>query len=531
MRDNNKVRKILNLILWVALVLIVIFITTGIILVGKYEEEIKELSIQRINQVVQTKISVDEVDVSFFQTFPYLSVVFHEVTIWSSSNFNKNEFRNIDPERLFSAEKVFLKFNALDLIRSNIRIRRIYAVNGSTNFLIDSEGKTNAEVLKPELRKQRENEKIKVFELEALRISEFDLSFKNLSKNTYSFTKLDNLLLKGKFSRNNFSIGTHSSFTLKDFTRNGFRYANDYRVSLRLIMQVSDELATIEKGELSLNTMQLATHGTLNMGENPSLDLMLGGRNINIATLMSSFPLEWSEKIPFKAAGRGDLAVKVEGPITSTKVPEIEAVYVLNLNQVQFRGEEIRNVRMKGKYTNGIYQRPSTTEINIEKYRIRDFNSDFEGYFSIKNLVHPDITLGMEGELDAQKLSDLLIKNQDLNLGGTLYPNIALKIEAGSFQEINAEKFTMAEISGNLELSEINLLLPGRPSLKNINGNIQMDGDSWFPEITFKSNEDKLTLKGRLDYLLKFLINKNQELLMSGEISGERLDLNSLQPD
>lgn len=531
MNGYKIIRKYLFNFMWVILVVLLLFLTTGIILVQKYDKEIKELSISRINQLVQTKISVDEIDVSFLRTFPFLSVVFHDVTIWSSDNFDRNEFQDVDAERLFIAEKVFLKFNTIDLIRSKIRIRRIYALNGETNILIDSKGRTNAQVLKPELREQKEREKDRIFELEALRISDFNLSLKNHSKNTYSLSKLDNLLLKGKFSRNEFSVGTHIRFTLNNFTRNGFRYANDYDISLRLIMQVSDKLATIQKGELTLNTMHLATNGSIKMGDKPSLDLMLDSRNVNVATLLSSFPPEWSDKIPFEATGRGDLAVKVKGPITSTKVPEIQAVYVLKLNQIQFRNEEIRDVRLKGKYTNGINQRPSTTEIEIEKYRIRDFNSDFQGFFNIKNLVNPDISMGIEGEVDAERLSNFFIEKEKVGIKGMLYPDLTMKIKAGSFQDIDAEKLTMALISGNIEISDIDLLLPGGRSLKDINGNIGLEGDSWFPELDFKSYEDKLRLKARLDYFLKYLVNENQVLRLSGQISGDKLDLNSLQSE
>lgn len=530
MSGYKIVRKYLVNIFWVILVVILLIFTTGIILLGKYEEEIKELSISRINQLVQTKISVDEIDVSFLRTFPFLSVVFHDVTIWSSDNFKKNEFEDIDTERLFTAGKVFLKFNAIDLIRSEIRIRRIYAVNGEINILIDSEGRTNAQVLKSGLKNKKQKEKSKIFELEAFRVSDFNLSFNNISKNTYSLSKLDNLLLKGKFSKNDFSVGTHSRFILKDFTRNGFRYANDYDISLRLIMQVSNNLATIQKGELTLNTMHLATNGTIRLGENPTLDLMLDSRNVNIATLLRSFPPEWIDKIPFQATGRGDLAVRVEGPITSTKVPEIQAVYVLNFNEIKFKDEEIKDVKLKGKYTNGIYQQPSTTEIEIEKYRIRDFNSDFEGYFNIKNLVNPDISMGMEGEVNAAMISDLFIENEDIGIKGMLFPDLTLRIKAGSFKDIHSENLTMAIISGNIQISDLDLLLPGKRKVTDINGNIGLAGDSWFPELTFKSDKDEMNLKARLDYLVKYVLNKNQILRLNGKISGERLDLNSFRP-
>ncbi len=532
MNGLKKIRKYLFNLFWIALAAMVLLLATGFFLINKYEEEIKDLSITHINQVIETKIFVDRINVTFLNTFPHFSVVFHDVIIESSHNFNKQEFLHIDTDHLFTAEKLYLKFNALDLIRSKIRIRRIYAVNGDVNILIDSEGKTNSRIYKSGLENpNKKNRNNKIFELEMLRISNFNLYFNNLSKKTYSSSRIDNLLLKGKFSREDFSLGTHTSFVLHDFTRNGFRYANEYDISLRLILEVKDSLATIRKGELSLNTINLDTRGNFRLGGKPSLDLMLDSRNINISTLLGSFPEELREKLPFTAQGRGDLAVKIRGPVTSIMVPEIHAVYVLNLSQVQFQKETVRNLRLKGKYTNGERQRPSTTEIDIQKFRVQDRNSDFSGKLNVQNLVNPVISLDLEGGIDAKQLSAVFIRNNDIQISGKLYPDIKLRTAAGSFRDINVENIAAAGISGNMELSEIDLKLPGYRSLTGINGNVGFAGDSWFPEFTFFSDKDEFRINAQLDYVLRHLTDRKQVLWINGIISGDRLDLKQISQD
>jgi hypothetical protein len=522
----RTIRKYLFNFLWVILVAAILLAITGYFLINKYEDEIKEMSISQINEIVQTKISVDEIDIAFLRTFPFISVVFQDVIVWSSHNFNRNEFPLLDTEKLFTAEKVYLKFNAIDLLRSNIRISRIYSVNGRANILIDSRGRTNAQVLKRDS-ERGESRKDKVLELEALRISDYKLSFNNLSKKTSSTSQIKNLLLKGKFSRSEFSLGTHAQLVLNDFTRNGFRYANDYDMNLRFIIQVSDSLASIEKGELSLNTMNLETTGNFTVEEKPLLNLSLNGRNINMSTLLSSFPDEIENKIPFDMEGRGDLSVKVNGNISSVVVPEIKAVYVLNLDKVIFEEEEVRNVRLKGKYTNGKQRRPSSTEIDVQKFKVSDFDSEFEGSFRILNLVKPDIYLKLSGEVDAKQLSDMLINADNFSMKGKLYPDLEMTSGVSSFGEINVENLAMAVLTGNLDVESLDMEFAGKHRIDDLNGSIAFTGDSWFPEINFKSNRDELKLKARMDHVLSFLLNKNQTLWVSGVLSGTSLDLNS----
>ncbi|MGC9341637.1 MAG: hypothetical protein ACP5E3_02965, partial [Bacteroidales bacterium] len=217
MAGIKKIRRIFFNLLWIILTAILILVIAFFFLSRKYHEELQDLTISRINQEVDTKISIEDIDVSFVKTFPYLSLVFNDVIVWSSHSFNRFEFseRDIDTDTLFIAENVYIQFNPIDLIRSKTRIRRVYAVNGKLNLLVDSDGESNYSILKNKRASTREpKNNDRVFEMEALRLSNFSLVFNNLVKKTYSSSWLDNILLKGKFSKSDFSLGTNSTFVL-----------------------------------------------------------------------------------------------------------------------------------------------------------------------------------------------------------------------------------------------------------------------------------------------------------------------------
>ena len=302
MRGLTKTRKLFINLLWVMLTTCLIVIVLAFFLAGKYEKELEQFSISRINQVVDTKVAVDDIDVSFIKSFPYFSVIFSDVIIWSSHDFQRDEFPDINTDTLFTAENLYLQFNPVDLLRSKIRIRRIYSVKGSLNILVDSKGLGNYRILKSKIETTDDKPvQERTFELDALRLADFMINLDNRAKNTFSRTRLNNLLLKGKFSKSEFSLGTQAGFIINNFTRNDLRYANDYQVSLRLILQVKDSLASIQKGELSINTIQMNAKGSILLAKNADFNLNLESRNINLSTLLSSFPLEWRSKIPVKA--------------------------------------------------------------------------------------------------------------------------------------------------------------------------------------------------------------------------------------
>ncbi|MGC9341385.1 MAG: AsmA-like C-terminal region-containing protein, partial [Bacteroidales bacterium] len=315
---------------------------------------------------------------------------------------------------------------------------------------------------------------------------------------------------------------------LHDFSRNGFRYANNFDVSLKLVLEVKDSLANIKKGEVILNTINLDTRGNILLGKYPGLDLRLESRNIHIATLLSSFPEDWRNKIPFKAQGRGDLAVKVKGPISKTQVPGIDAVYVLRLNQISLEKEDFRNIRLKGNYSNGSKRRPSTAEINIEKYRIRDRNSDIEGSLNIENLVNPLISLKMAGTVDAGKLSDWLLKEQGVELKGNLLPDLILRTRASSFKEVKLKNLSSAGLSGEVGFSDLSFSSPRIKEVKDMNGKVTFAGDSWFPNLSVNYEDINLEIKAQLDYVLNYLTGESQVLWVNAIAKSEKLDLSKI---
>ena len=526
MNGFRKFRKIFLTLLWISASILFIVIITGVVLAGKYEEKLKELSIAKINQNVDTKISVEEMHARFLRTFPYISIVMKNVIVHSSNNFNRQEFTGLNTENLLTAENLYLQFNITDLLLSKMRVRKIYAVNGSINLLVDSEGQTNYMVIRKEEKGKKEDSgKQRVFELDVLKLSGFGIEFNNFSKKTYSSTTLDDLMLKGRFSGSNFTIGTSAGLVLHNFTRNGFRYANDYKITLQTLFEMDDDLASIRKGEIILNTIRLDTKGTIRLGEDPFLDLAMEARNFNFSTLLSSFPQKLRAKIPFQAQGRGDVAIKVKGPITSTKVPSIESVYVLNLAQLSFQKETLRNIKLKGSYTNGDMQRPATTEIDIQKFRITDRNSIAEGKLMIRNLVNPAIHLKIKGMLDASQLLAMIPGNKDIEVNGSLLPDLSFSVKLNSFRDINTSILARADLSGQMKLSGLEIRLKEFPGFSNINGIISFADNSWYPELTLMMGRSDFEIKARTGHVPEILLDEKQALQIQAIVKSNFLDL------
>ena len=233
---KQKIKRLAYNFLWLILSLVVLIVVSGVFLTKKYEDFITQTAVELVNQNIEAKISVDEIDFSFFTKFPHVSVVFKNVVVWSSNNFNRAEFESINCDTILNAEKVYLQFNIAPLLLGKYNIKRILIENGGANLLIDQTGNTNYKIFKGNREENRADKSI-TGQLEALRLSDFDLRYLNKAKNLEFNAEIKDVLLKGKFTKEEFSMASNSSFRLNSFSREGISYADNLELSVKVILE------------------------------------------------------------------------------------------------------------------------------------------------------------------------------------------------------------------------------------------------------------------------------------------------------
>ncbi len=521
----RTIRKIITTVILVFLISLIIFTGAGLILANKYGDRIKEYTLEQINQQLETKVSVEDIDISFFSRIPYLSVVFTEVTVWSSNTFNREQFR-IPVDTLLSADKIFLQLNVIDVIRGKYRVKRIYALNGKLNMLTDSGAGTNFRILSSQM--QGKEEEGKAFEIEAVRLSNFDFYFTNLVKNISAYTQVEDILLKGKFSRSDFSLGTAAGFTIVSLEREGISYADHHEIDLRLVMNVKDSLYTIDKGDLVLNNIRMSARGNLEMGKETQMDLEFASRDVNLSAIMTSLPENLKDKLPGKAGGKADIAIRAKGPFSQVETPLIEAAWKLDIHEMIWKERKIRNLRLLGKFSNGEKTSPESTMITVEKFSFRDYRSDLEGKLMIENLKSPYLDLDLEGEVDISVLNDLVVEEGLSNFKGKLISDLTLRTRFQSAKNLKLEDFFAGGIAGSLGLENVSFDLKPGMEIREMNGKMDFAGNSWYPDAEFILNGMRTSLVLRIDNVSRYIFSGDFPLMLTGEIQTEGLNLDPL---
>src|SRR5687768_4539139 len=99
-----------------------------------YKDKIINQFIREANKQLNTPITIKKMDVSVFQEFPQLSIVFHEVYVEDS---HPGQYP------LLTAKKISFQLNPIEVWRGNYTVKGMNIHNSETNLKINEMGENN----------------------------------------------------------------------------------------------------------------------------------------------------------------------------------------------------------------------------------------------------------------------------------------------------------------------------------------------------------------------------------------------------
>ena len=171
-----------------------------------FKDDIINYAIGEINQYLKVRVDVARVDLTFWKTFPNLSIDFEHVYIQGALPEDR------ESDTLLFTELVRLKFNPIDIWNEEYKVKQIAIKPGTLHLVINEQGLQNFDILKP-----REGKSDDAFNLQLQKISVEGMDFTYANKQngqTYA-ARINDATLKGDFSADKFTIGTEADFLVK----------------------------------------------------------------------------------------------------------------------------------------------------------------------------------------------------------------------------------------------------------------------------------------------------------------------------
>ena len=336
-------RKIGRFSLWFfgIIVGIMLLISGGLYV---FKDEICGKVVQEANKYLNTKVTVADVDLTFWGTFPNLSVDLNQV-------FIRDAVANAtDRDTLLYTDQIRLKFNAMDIWRENYTVKSIEIAKGTLQLKIDTTGADNYTIFKPS-NKESSGAEIKLNEVQ---VSGLRFNYINQATGQRYRTHIHQLAMNGKFTDTRYTIHAASSLNVRQAKSGDITLISNKKASFDLDLNVDNEKGTIEipDARIYVSNLPFRVKGAVT---NETMDFEVHADDVQLEDIANNMVESETKDIKrFEGTGNVFFNLWIHGNLTNTDPTEIECDFGVSNGSLREPTKKLRisKVHVAGKYSN-----------------------------------------------------------------------------------------------------------------------------------------------------------------------------------
>lgn len=444
---------------------------------------------QVADQYVTCEYELDEVELTYFSTFPYFGVSVKDVCLI-------NPMEGAQSDTLVAVPELLVSLKLIDAIHGNICIKRFHLRDATANIYIAADGTTNFDVFKSEDDDEEEEEDEGGWQLKSVRWEEdLKVSARHLSfvdeKDTIAASLDEASIVLASQKRDDLDgarldlSAQHVCATLK-----GEEYAQDLELRLHLPVYYKNlEHVYIDKAKLQVNDF-----GLLLDGEAGTPDLSSGVYTCD-ATVSTDGAWQIQEILAlvperFKASLKDikvDGLMALEANVKGTYADSIMPVLTAHLDIKEGKGAykplpyTVRDLQLDADARLDLNkQQPSTVSINKLSAKTKESRIAAKG--KVEDLLE-DMLLDLHLDIDANLPDFAYFMPKEMDLKGQTKGKANAKIRLSDLSEMRLEKgtidadltltdiaYTMDSMEATLPYTKAKVFIPNKnPSRKSVN--------------------------------------------------------------
>lgn len=443
---------------------------------------------QVADQYVTCEYELDEVELTYFSTFPYFGVSVKDACLI-------NPMEGAQSDTLVAVPELLVSLKLIDAIRGNICIKRFHLRDATANIYIAADGTTNFDVFKSEDDDEEEEDEggwqLKSVRWEEdLKVSAHHLSFVD-EKDTIAASLDEASIVLASQKRDDLDgarldlSAQHVCATVK-----GEEYAQDLELRLHLPVYYKNlEHVYIDKAKLQVNDF-----GLLLDGEAGTPDLSSGVYTCD-ATVSTDGAWQIQEILAlvperFKASLKDikvDGLMALEANVKGTYADSIMPVLTAHLDIKEGKGAykplpyTVRDLQLDADARLDLNkQQPSTVTINKLSAKTKESRIAAKG--KVEDLLE-DMLLDLHLDIDANLPDFAYFMPKEMDLKGQTKGKANAKIRLSDLSEMRLEKgmidadltltdiaYAMDSMEATLPYTKAKVFIPNKnPSRKSVN--------------------------------------------------------------
>lgn len=488
-----------------------------------YKDRIIQQFIREANKQLNTPITIRKMDVSVFQKFPQLSIVFHDVYVEDS---------HPGKYPLLTAKRISFQLNPLQVWSGDYTIRGLVIDDSETHLKINDEGQNNYTIIKKQTGSSATKASVgfalknislqnsTVHYLDLRTLQDFTFTSEQLSASIHSDRDLYDITAEGELTTEKMMIGRQNYFRGKSFD-----------ITSHLLYDDDKKHLTIHPSDLMLKSSSFTVTGSYGWKEKNIIDLKATGKDTDIQTLLSLLPEENAKKFDkYRSKGNVYFQGGLKGEIAGHTSPALSINFGFE-NATLFHPDyktRIENADLKGSFTARHAKDLRTAKLSLADVSGKLNQQDFSANFVLENFSDPFIDLAFKGEIDAPAVFDFYPVDKVKYVSGSLAVDIAFRGKVNLLKN----KATAQRVAtlGTIDMKGVNLLYgDNHIPLENLQGNLQFNNnDLALSNVTGKLGDSDFLLNGFFKNIITFLLFEGQPIGIETDLKSHYIDLNQL---
>lgn len=465
-----------------------------------FHDEIVGYAIGEINKNLKAKVEVARVDITFWKTFPNLSLDFHRVFIPDALPDASRA------DTLLYSDMIRMKFNPMDIWKEDYKVKSIEISPGTLQLKVDKKGRINYDIVKPS-----EEKTASAFELtlKSIKVRGMRFSYTNaLQEQNYS-TDFSQVFLKGKFTEKRFKLHTEAAFRIKRIENGKIPIVVNQPATTTVDIFIDKTKKTVSLPNGLVYLAGLPFNVNVFVGEH-TMHADVSAENLALTEVANKLSVKEADHVNrFKGKGTASFRLKIDSELGAEAYPYIDCSFNVKNGKLVEPSQQLvlNNIQVRGNYST--MKGKDREEVNLDQVSFNTVGGPFNGNLFIRKFAAPRYTGKAHGSVNLSVIHALFRLPKIDHLSGNVQVDTRFALQTitdtKGEQTIEVEEGSGTAVMQNVALK----LVQDARKFEQINGKVILDRhQAALENLSVLLGRSDLMLNGHFDQIDGFLQDK-----------------------
>jgi hypothetical protein len=511
-------KKLIRIAKWSGITLgsIFLLISGGLYL---FKDEICGAVINEVNKHLKAKVSVSEVDLTFWASFPNLSVDFNHVFIQDS--YAQSTLK----DTLLYSERIRLKFNPMDIWNEEYRVKKVQVYPGCVNLKVNKVGEVNYDIFKPS---EDTSSSAFKFELEKVLLEDLRFSYANRATAQTYKSSINEMELSGNFSDEQFDLKANCELKVEKVRSGEITLLSNRPAHFDMNLHVNQKSGSVSipNALIYISNLPFALSGSLTPDK---IDFNIKSKDIQLADLASNFSVDEVDEIKkFDGKGKVYFDLDIDGETKSTSPAIIECAFGVQNGELT---EPVNRLRIRNIFLDGKYSNRGGNEkefLKLAAVRFTTAGGPFAGNLMLTRFQAPRFQGNAHGNINLNVFHSLFrIPHIETIKGNiSLHTDFDVKAEPRSDETLD---YHVVKCEGDMDLRSVSTkLIDDKRKFRNVNGRLYLRNDeAGIERLKVELGSSDLQIDGVFQNIVSFL-KKDGKIKANIQLKSKLVDISDL---